>query len=233
MTAAILERVRNLLTLADGTTNPNEAAVAAAQAQKLMTKHQLTRADVSETDPRRVRQDEEPLFRQKKLKLWQLALANAIAQENACLNVMTTNEKGRNSIFIIGKEEDTAVVRALFLYLRKEIEHHVCVAKDIGFLWGDGERTNQFRLGAVVSIGIALHQARQQAADEHGGSTALVKLDRDSEEAQHWAIDNIPGLEMNVKKSFEVDENSRAFLAGRFVGNRIPLINPKTTLEEG
>ena len=42
----IMERIQNLLRMAEDTSSPNEAAIAARRAEALMRKHQLTQVDV-------------------------------------------------------------------------------------------------------------------------------------------------------------------------------------------
>jgi hypothetical protein len=224
----IVERIANLLALAEGTSNPNEAAVAAAQAQRLMTKHQIKRADIEGSDDD-IRHDDEALFTGKRIKSWLIALANGVAKSNGCMTVVARDET-TNRVFLIGREEDIAVSRALFKYLRREIDHHVRIARAAGFLRGDGNRTKEFRLGIVVSVCMALDNARQQTIYEHS-STAIVKLD-DADKAEQWAYENIPSLKENTKRVIEVDQEGNAFNAGRIIGEQIPLINPRRTIEE-
>lgn len=225
----IVERIANLLRLAEGTNNPNEAATAAAQAQRLMTKHQIKRADLEAGDPDDIQHDDKPLFTGKRVKGWLIALANGVAKSNGCMTVVAKAEK-TNRVFLIGREEDIAVTRALFKYLRGEIDHHVRLARAAGFLRGDGKRTKEFRFGIVVSVCMALERARQQTINEHS-STAIVKLD-DAEKAERWAYDNIDGLEENTKRVVEVDQEGDAFHAGLYVGEQIPILNPRRTIEE-
>lgn len=224
---SIVDRIAKLLRLAEGTSNPNEAAAAAAQAQRLMTKHQIERSDV-EGDPDGVQQDDRPLFTGKRVKPWLIALANGCAQNNGCMTVVATADKSR--VHLVGRAEDIAVVRELFRYLRKEIEYHVKLARAAGFVWGP--HVGQFRLGAVVAVSMAMERARKQAAAEVS-STAIVKLDDDAERAEQWAYENIEGLRPNNDRKYqvEVDDGDRAFRAGIAVGEQIPIINPKRTIE--
>lgn len=228
-TDPIIQRIADLLRLAEGTNSPGEAATAAAHAQKLMTKHQITRADVDD-ESGDIHRDAKPLISGRSLSGWHLALANGIAQSNGCLNIIERGEDGRGRLFIIGREEDVLVVRALFKYLRGEIDRHTRRAVQIGWFVSHRDKT-QFRLGAVISISMALEKARKQAAQAHS-STALVKLDLDADKAEQWAKDHLPGLEMNKAETIEVDDGHSAYIAGRMVGERIPLINPKRTIEE-
>lgn len=224
----IVERIAKLLRLAEGTNSTSEAATAAAQAQKLMTKYQTKRADIEgDADSDDIHHDQEPLFTGKRIKSWLIALANGVAKSNGCMTVVATAETNR--VFLVGREEDIAVTRALFKYLRKEIEHHIKVARAAGFLWGGENRTKEFRFGMVVSVSMALERARQQTIDEHT-STAIVKLD-DAEKAERWAYENIPDLRENKKRTVEVDQEGDAFAAGLAVGEQIPLINPRRTIE--
>lgn len=223
-----IERIAKLLALAEGTNNPNEAAVAAAQAQRLMTKHQIARSDIAD-DSDGIKRDETPLFTGKRIKPWLIALANGISQSNGCMTVVATAETNR--VHIVGRVEDITVVRVLFQYLRREIEHHVRIAKAAGFLWGP--HVNQFRLGAVVAVSRAMELARKQAADEVS-STAIIKLDDAAEQAEQWAYENIQGLRPNDDRKYkvEVDDANRAFYAGIVIGEQIPIINPKKTIEK-
>lgn len=228
----VIEQIGHLLAVAEGqSTNPNEAATAAAQAQKLMLKYKVTRDDIKQDEENAIRVHDEPILEGKRLNSWELGLANAISQVNACLNILVQGGKTQK-IIIVGKEEDVLVVRALYNYLHGEIERLTRRAQNYGTIYGR-EEANNFRLGALVAIATALKNA-QQSVENECGSTAIVKLERSSAETEQWAQDNLPGLNMNKKrKVVEVDANERAFVAGMHAGNRVNVVDPKKTLKNG
>lgn len=228
----VIEQIVVLLKIAEGkSTNPYEAASAAAQAQKLMLKYKVTREDVDKSHDSDIRIHDEPIVTGKRMQSWELGLANAIAQVNGCLNVLVGNEGDVKKLLIVGKDEDVVVVRALYDYLHKEIEHLTKRAQGYGTIYGR-EETNQFRLGALVAIAMALQSAKTAVENEFG-STAIVKLENSAAAAEQWAKNTLPGIEMNKKRRVvSVDAHDRAFVAGVQAGNRVSMIDPKKTLEE-
>jgi hypothetical protein len=194
-----VRKVADLLNLAEGTgTNPNEAAVAAAQAEAIMQRYQLERAVVDEERGGELAPDEgidafeddAALFASGRIPSWKLLLASGLADVNACSLLLSKRapkiHKGeRNAVTlvnIIGRPSDVAVLRYVYAFAEREIDRLAREAVQGGRVAG---RTggNNYRVGAVRAV---LDTVRDQKAKtradfvrEHGdrGRAALVKID--------------------------------------------------------
>ena len=109
----ILERIRRLLAMAGDTSSPNEAAIAAGRARKLMDKHQVSDMDLKSMKDEDFGQARYPLKR----KQWHGVLAVAMAWLNDC-NVKTVEGKrGFSSMEFSGYLVDAVTAKELYLYL--------------------------------------------------------------------------------------------------------------------
>lgn len=217
----VLERVARLLALSDGTSNPNEAAVAAAQAQRLMTRHRLSRADVVERRDEIRAHGDRPLFVGKRLRSWLLALAQAVTRNNGCFSVLVRDSSGRKSLVVVGRIEDVDLVRYVFTYVRREIDRVTKHYRRAGVFWERGSET-RFRLGAVTAVSMAMAKARNETL-QGASETAIVRVKRDEKEAEQWAYENIDGLEESATRRVEVSVWDASFAAGLNEGKKISL----------
>lgn len=181
----VLQKVQKLLRLATSS-NANEAGLAAAKAQELIDKHNLSAAllALDAAEPTKGLDDEPiidfekagaPLDSQKRLDRWRGSLASVIARQNGCRIYFSGSD-----IALVGRPSDAETVRYLYAYLSREVERLTTAqGAGMGRTW-----RNNFRLGVVDTIAAKLHeqrrafesQARKEAREE--GSTALVRVDR-------------------------------------------------------
>jgi hypothetical protein len=190
-----IQTVARLLALAENkTANPNEAAVAAAQAQRIMEQHNLDRAIVDnergdlltpldECELFDGHDDEHlPLWVGGKQITWRTWLASGLAKLNDCAIVVYSGG-GICKLTVVGTPTDVAVLRYVFTFVAREIDRLGKQAARRGVIYG---RTggNNFRIGAVEAV---LHNVEQQKREarrefvrEHGsrGRRAIVRLDR-------------------------------------------------------
>lgn len=217
----ILKRIAGLLALSeDKAASPNEIAVAARIAQRLMTEHQLTRADVTSDGSDGIGLNDDPLVNARRIPTWLMGLANVISQHNGCFTVVYKDDAtGKKCLILIGRAEDVDMVRQLFRYLRREIDRVAVAYKRAGHFISRGEQS-RFRIGCVTAIGAALREARRQAM-VGASSNAIVQLNRGYEESISWAKANLPGLE-----TFDKEVNIRgdlAYVAGYEEGSRMDI----------
>lgn len=184
--SATMDRVRKLLRLATNNPNPNEAANAAAQAQRLVDTHNLSTAMLEiETSQTTHGLDDEPIIdfadsplddpgTVKILDRWRASLAMQIAANNACKIYRTGAD-----LKIIGRPTDADAVRYLYSFLTREVERLTTEAgRGQGRTW-----RNNFRLGIVDTITRKLKKQHDQfktEARESAGanSGALVRIDQ-------------------------------------------------------
>lgn len=187
----VLDRIAKLLALSEGAgATPNEAAVAAATAQRLMEQHQIDRAELGDDDEERVSDEHDPLYDgEGKLPSWLGALADVVTRANACRVWISTlrarTPKGvrvRNQLMVIGRKSDVQVAHYLFQFARREIERLVEDYRSRGLISGRTQLTN-FRSGAVWALRRKLTET-QKAARSAASSQAIVRLDERDDEAE-------------------------------------------------
>jgi hypothetical protein len=234
----ILNRIHKLLALATSS-NVNEAAVAAAQAQKLIARHRIDQAqldnyfhDFDEHDnPFRLHDD--ALDAGSRVAPWHLELAMVVAEANGCRVVVL--KEGRYSTFkLVGHEDDVASVRALYAWLSAEIERISRSSKQLG-----KDSLDTFRLGAISTIEYRLDEAnatvdREALKTAKPDSKALVRmglknLERRSEEAERLTSEICEGREEGLGEFGEFDAG--AFVDGAALAHTLDLSGHQRKLE--
>jgi hypothetical protein len=178
-----LDQVRKLLELANSD-NVHEASNAAAQAQRLMSKFQITEAMIEVEADEDEREDLEVdtlhSHDARNLPTWKGQLGVAMCEVNACHCYRTGSE-----LRIIGRPSDANSVRYLFSYVVREIDRLTAIEAR---LRGNPGRTwcNNFRLGAVHEVNRRLREAHAEAraamkreandGDTLGNGAALVRV---------------------------------------------------------
>lgn len=182
-----LDKVAKLLRLGQSS-NPNEAAAAAARAQDLIDRFELESALAAE-DERGEELEGDDAYDEdveicdhirfessKKLPTWKWDLAWAVSSPNACRPWATWTGRTKH-VCLIGRPSDVRKCRYLYQYLAAEIDR---LAKTEGR--GKGRRwSNSFRLGAVATVKgrlLAAQKATRQKLRGEATGGALVKVDR-------------------------------------------------------
>lgn len=186
----VADRVRKLRALSESS-NPHEAAAAAAEAQRLILEHQLDPETLA-TDAGAVGLVEEdvlPLVDRHEAIVWEELLASAVAYANGCATVAILDEdsdshlaycltgdeslKVLRELRVVGSHDGVAGVRLLFPILHAELRR-------IGRLWvstHDADGICDFMLGAATTVATRLIKERQTAmAGLSGSATALVAV---------------------------------------------------------
>lgn len=180
----IIEKIRKLLSLSKSS-NANEAAVAAAAAQRLMTEHQIAEAEVEDGEQHeQASLSEEPLDTLgARAPSWKEVLSSQLSQMHGCKVWRETTRGGglppSVRTRIVGRPSDVASVRYLYAWLTSEI---VRLTRKHGS--GRGLRySNSYRNGAVNGCLAAMWEARREVRATATGA-ALVRVDARAEEAQ-------------------------------------------------
>lgn len=209
-TDKIIEQVKKLLALADTTRGATieEAAAAAAKAQALLFKHNLTLAqvqeDVQEGDDYRL--DTMDLGARSE---WRRILFNEIAVLNFCRTIVLTGTSWSN---VIGKPHNIEIVQYLYRYLSREVWS----------CWTS--RKKQFRKksrarycqGCVTGIVVTLRLQRRRNEEESEDSRALVlREDQGVEEAKQRL--GGPTQKHKVRKERRSKAHEAGYLDGRQV----------------
>lgn len=160
-----LRKVAALLRLAARGGTVDEAATAAARAQDLMDRYELTRDVVAELDGQPREQDEPItdfygvaegyLDTTKTTVHWRWSLAHAIAKLYGCYIWQSRRGKGK-STEVVGRPGSVESVRYLFSWLALEIEQLVQhYGRGMGLVW-----RREFCEGAAHAIAQRLKQQR-------------------------------------------------------------------------
>lgn len=235
----ILDRVRKLLELAHSD-NVNEAGNAAARAQELMSRHNISEAMLTPAGAPEEQPEEDLLFVAGAYQRWRGSLAVVMGEANQCL-VFRTGPALR----IVGRPSDVQTVRYLFVYVVREIER---LCKFDADLRGNPGKTwcNNYKHGASNEVARRLRESAREAraamrreadaGDTLGSGTALVlvnnalaKLDARGAAVEAWRVK----LELKKAKSYSSALDETARLAGQRAGKSIDLSNAKGALGSG
>jgi hypothetical protein len=170
---AVMERVTKLLALSTSS-NEHEAASAAAKAQQLMFRHNLSLAQV-QAGPEDARDAyTERVIDLGALQSWRRTLIHVLAEHNFCKALAFV---GTPRVAIIGEPHNIALVEQLYAYLLRELLRLADVAwqrakrrsRDSARQWKHG-----FQHGAVEVIAERLAEQREEDAAADEASRALV-----------------------------------------------------------
>lgn len=223
--------------------NPEEAALAAAKAQAIIDRYQLSASDLeSGAEPKENNEpieEHEPLHHVCQVDTrWSVRLAGEIAKKNSCRVVFHTEGSGSAVIRIIGRISDVNAVRYLFGWMEREVRRltkQQCPGRSRKY-------QVDFRLGVVDTICYKLDEQRRQTVREvqteaAGNSMALVRvqnsivrLERRGNEVDLWMKGAMPNLR-TVQHRKNLDHNARAH--GQRAGEEIKLNAAKGGLGAG
>jgi hypothetical protein len=206
----IIERVRQLLALANNNDNPQEAALAAQRAQELMQRHKVSSAQLDVEDD--VEVVERVLTTGKAVSKWKSGLLTGVCEAFCCKAFILAGPTGRR-LTLIGKRDDADAAVYVYRYLCAEIERLAKTANGSGKRW-----INSFKVGAAHEISLRLQQQNQRwraTVDEK--TTALVRRD-------DQAIDDfLIGSKIKRPRNTNSIVDTAAWISGRSAGNKIVL----------
>jgi hypothetical protein len=240
----LLDRVRKLLELSKSE-NANEAANAAAAAQRLMTEHAISDAmlgaDEESDDEHLGEIGDEALCSEGAGASWRGMLAAGIADANQCQAY--NQRRGREKkLRVVGHARNCSAVRYLFAFIEREIER-LCKTEGVG----DRVWNNNFKMGAALEVARRLSESAREArkgarraadaSDALGNGAALMRVDSALAKIDGRASD----VEAYVKRELRMrsarrssgayDSSARA--AGARAGASINLSGPRASLGAG
>lgn len=241
-TEGVVAKVQKLLRLSTSN-NPNEAALAAAKAQELIDRYQLTQTmlAVEAGDPRQGLDDEPiinfadaPLDSPKQLDRWRTTLAMILARRNAC-KIWRLGPK----LMIVGRPSDAETVRYVYGWLSGEVER---LAVNQGAGKGRTWRNN-FRLGVIDTIARKLREqersfTRTIRMESKGNPQALIRINEALSvlterrmDVARWTRQNMKLYASSGGGGATYDESARR--AGRRAGEMINVTSARRSLEGG
>src|SRR5262245_29572039 len=231
---SVIDKVARLLRLAEGEgTNPNEAAVAAATAARLMAEHRLERSDVdgAELDEEPIEVPEAALHIMKRRVPWITALGAGVARSQGCRTYLRINVShlGRQTkLSLVRRKSDIEATRYLFTYLHREIARLCDLARNARAIDQGLIAANSFRMGAVEVVIRRLREAREEATHDFArargmqrATTALARVDQRDAAVELWMKKamNLEKQRPGTRQSYD----QSAVDAGRRAGRSIEL----------
>lgn len=182
--APILRRLQKLLAIAaDTRADPNEAAAAAAQAEKIMRKFQIEHADIVAAELLRAENftDDERVSaglanRTETWTLWAQTLAIAVAKLHDCQVRRGYSREGGAQLRFVGYRADAQVARWTYLYILGCMKRDAAATK-ARFPHASRKNMDAYRIGYVAAVGRSLeeaYQAKRAEMEAQPGSRALV-----------------------------------------------------------
>jgi len=197
----VIKRIRKLLALASRNSSVAEAASAAAEAQRLMTKYQLEMASVEAHEGTVAGAVIQEAIEEShgKLVRWRSTLAMAVAEANQCRSIWLTDGKGhKGALTFFGTQANVQMAKALFESVAEQIERLTKEALAKAKIVELGEIKiygGSFRLGAVSAVRGRLvelteerdRRLKAQAALPAGPAvTALAVFDRNQSAIENY-----------------------------------------------
>jgi hypothetical protein len=187
----VLDRIRKILARASST-NPHEAASAAALAQRLMLEHRLTMEDVGE-DVELDAISEISLGSDGMAAPWRFALVTAIARAFLCEAIGLRQRQGpRRRVKIVGRKSEAEAALAVYRHVASEIERMAdeemsdpfvisVEATSLGLPGGFDARSykDSFRRGAVRAVAERLKDELRHFARRSDRALVIATRGRD------------------------------------------------------
>jgi hypothetical protein len=209
----IIAKIRNLRKLSTSS-NPHEAATAAALADQLIQKHRIeeTELEIGAGVAAELGEDPTPiqhwLGRKKK---WEALLAHQLCEH---YDVASYNRRTESSVsaMAVGHPSDIRLVREMYAYLHSEI---TALA---GRVRGHGKSVHAaFRLGCVAGAITAMRASKERGRGEMSEQVAIVLASR-YDESTARLMELHPDL---VQTKHIVPSDEEAFQAGFAAGTAI------------
>lgn len=171
----IIDRIRKLLAMANDTSSPNEAAIAAGRARKLMDEYQITEMDLTS-----VQDDEFGAAVFSTGYKWRNTatgyLAIAVAELNDCV-VRYVRGGGNVNIQFRGFLADAVTATEMLSYLKREMQRQAEMRVDWGWPNTRADRS-AFRLGFGEGVGDQVKEImreRRELKTSNGTELVVVK----------------------------------------------------------
>jgi hypothetical protein len=117
--ASVIKKVRDLRARSKSD-NVNEAATAAAIADKLIQEHRISEAQLEHDAGDGPRADKRPILREQRRTMWRWHLVTVVSEHYGCAVNVQRSAEGYE-LFPVGKPDDLAIVRTVLPWLDSEI----------------------------------------------------------------------------------------------------------------
>ena len=219
----ILERIKKLLNLANGTNFEDEASTAMRMAQEYMTKHGVSLSDLELAEE--LKEDivkeyvtEEDGFRSKNPERWALYLSMTVAVLCDCETYRYVRRTGTSNITFVGYASDVELAKVLFICFYVAIR-----AAAVNNIREAGKKRLSFMLGVSLRL---LERARAEKAEAKKEPTGRYDIVVRSKQTsiKEW----MKAEAINLKDTHSrASHDQAAFEKGRAFGDTMDLMNKK------
>lgn len=225
MNDKIIEKIRNLLELAEDGGNDEESQTALLMAQKLMLKHKISQNDVSQSGKNEIVLRSLSIY--KRLFWWEKRLAKVIAENFRVMLYIQSNQLPHISsivrkIVYMGFQEDVDLAYELFHLAAENMKYHA--KQHLQVLKEEKEIiTNDIRkayyTGFIDGLSKKFEEQRHKMQTENAAYALMIQVPNEIKEAFDEAIG---GKKMMFKTPTYTQENV-SYLKGYEKGNRVSL----------
>ncbi|WP_193200265.1 DUF2786 domain-containing protein [Nostoc sp. MG11] len=215
----IAEKIKKLFFLSQSP-NESEALAAFSKAQELLTRHNLSMADLVDSTPQEV--EEQIISESQRSSSWKGILLSAVSKANYCL---CFNRKDRHGIqqIILGRPVNTQSARMQFEYLVQTIDR---LAKQV-----DGDRTfkNAFKLGAAHRLYARILEVMEKqkregmAASDNSAAISAIVMRSLYEKLDAELRAYSEKLNLTTRNQRATCRSTDGFIAGQSAGNKVSL----------
>lgn len=227
----VISKINKLLNLSKSN-NVNEAAAAAAAADRLMQNYRISAVELSSSNKEEepITLIEEYLHTSGRLVLWKNVLAGVLCDHYGCayfIQTVPSNKDGVRgtvkALRVFGCQSDFDIVKYMYGYLTTEIERLTKLEAS-----GKGHTFSQsYSLGAVQGIRDQLNKSIEKMRQENT-SSAMILLSSRTEKSKNEMNSK---LKLKAAPASKQHYNSDGFDTGRERGQNIALrsgLNGKT-----
>lgn len=214
--SAIVDKVQKLLALSKSS-NANEAAAAAAKANKLIDQYRLSEADLeteATADLEPLEEDPDYVYQSGKVTPWKKLLVNVLAAHYGCAywNDRTyVNGRQFSRYRLVGKRSDIGITRYMYSWLLLECQRlSEKEAKGMGRIFV-GSYCEGFVIGVANQLKLSRAEVQKDAT-----ATAIVKIDARAQVAKSFLYQ----LHTNLVQTKQVSARQRDGLAFSLGQNR-------------
>jgi hypothetical protein len=244
----MMEKIRKLLKLSEGSSNIHEAQSAAARAQKLMMEYNIEQcvdrvsANVPQENIENFSND--PIEKTGRFENWKFSLLGAICKINSCQAVKSRTYKQGTAVYMVGRKTDVQTVKYIYQYLIREIEHLADRQRGMGRAY-----IASYKVGCVFGVNENLQKGYDDAFKEKyaeaasHGTQALMRIDNakssleaKTKELDIWVKDNMKLRMIPIRFSNKSTEGmNNGYKDGKNIRTQVngpALKSPTTQLED-
>lgn len=225
-TDKIIERIQNLLELAEDGGNDDESQTALLLAQKLMLRYKISQQDIA-GDDQEAKVELKSLSVYKRIYWWERDLAQVIADNFRVMMYMQSNhfphqKSVQRKLVYMGLREDLYLAYDMFHLASTSMRHHATFeVQTLAEEFPDaspGQLRKMYYQGFIDGLASKFQQQRKEIQEENDKYALMIKVPKEVQEAFEEKVEGIIQFEAQ-----EVSTDSRAYQRGYQEGKSMEL----------